>query len=205
MGAVRYTLRAPRQAEGAGEARYVEVALNVPQLETLTYRAPLPLAERLAPGLRVWVPLGGRKATGYVVSAPSGRLPAGLDPKSLKDIIEPLEDEPLLGPGLLGLTRWISSYYCCGWGEALRAALPGLAERKALSRFRLTEQGRREAALEAAGLGLPGMEAGGSLRARLLVGLRKGPRTGDSLAVALLFPPPPPPAPAPPRPSTRRA
>ena len=163
MSAVKYTLRAPRPAETAGEARYVEVALNVPQLETLTYRAPLPLAERLAPGLRVWVPLGGRKATGYVVSAPSGRLPAGLDPKSLKDIIEPLEDEPLLGPGLLGLTRWISSYYCCGWGEALRAALPGVPERKEQSRLRLTE-------------------AAGSLRARLLVGLRKGPRSEDSLA-----------------------
>ncbi|MBI1724915.1 MAG: primosomal protein N' [Candidatus Tectomicrobia bacterium] len=179
---MKYTLRAPRPAETAGEARYVEVALNVPRLETLTYRAPLALAERLAPGLRVWVPLGGRKVTGYVVSPPAGRLPAGLDPTSLKDVIEPLEEEPLIGPELLDLTRWIAGYYCCGWGEALRAALPGVPERKELSRFRLTGQGRREAALEAAGLGLPGMEAGGSLRARILAGLRKGPRGGDSLA-----------------------
>jgi len=185
MSAVKYTLRPSRPAEAGRDARYVEVALNVPQLDTLTYRASPALAGRLAPGLRVWVPLGSRKVTGYVAAPPAGAPPAGLDPKGLKDIIETLEDEPLIGPEMLELTRWIASYYCCGWGEAIRAALPGLPERRVQTRFRLTEEGRREAALEAAGLGLPGMEAGGSPRARLLAGLRKGPRTGDALAAAL--------------------
>ena len=168
-------------------SRYVEVALSVPQLRPLTYRTGHELAERLTPGLRVLVPLGRRRVTGYVVQPPGESPPSGVDPKSVKSVIEMLDDEPLLTPELLELTRWVAEYYCCGWGEALKFALPSHKEKKTVERYRLSETGRVEAAFEEGGLGLPGLkpsENRGSHKARILVALRKGPRTLHSLTAS---------------------
>ena len=168
-------------------SRYVEVALSVPQLKTLTYRAGDAFAERLAPGLRVLVPLGKRRVTGYVVHPPGENPPHGVEPGSVKSVIEMLDDEPLLTQELLELTRWVAEYYCCGWGEALKFALPSHREKKTVERYRLNEAGRLEAAFEEGGLGLPGLkpsEGKGSHKARILVALRKGPRTLHSLTAS---------------------
>ena len=140
-----------------------------------------------SPGLRVLVPLGRRKVTGYVVHPPSESPPPGVEPGSIKSVLELIDDEPLLTPELLELTRWVAEYYCCGWGEALKFALPSHREKKTVERYRLSETGRVEAAFEEGGLGLPGLkpsENKGSHRARILVALRKGPRTIGSLAAS---------------------
>ena len=160
----------------------VEVALNVPRLGALTYGVPDELADKLVPGMRVMVPLGRRRMTGYVAALPEPLQLGG--PKNLKDVIRALDDEPALTEELIGLTRWVADYYCCGWGEAIRAALPGVGERKSVERVRLTDAGRREAALEAAGLGLPGMgaEKDAPLRARVLNALKARPLKLDALA-----------------------
>jgi primosomal protein N' (replication factor Y) len=186
-----YTLGRKEPPKNGGESAgplCVEVALNVPRLQTLTYRAPEALAASLVPGMRVMVPLGRRRMTGYVVRSPEAASPrAGPGGAALKDVIRTLEDEPALTGEMIGLTKWVAEYYCCGWGEAIRAALPGVSERKSVVRVRLTEEGRREAALEAAGLGLPGMEAAAKavpLRARILNGLKERPRRMDALASA---------------------
>ncbi|MFC1491155.1 primosomal protein N' [Nitrospinota bacterium] len=175
----------PKAGGGSGGGLCVEVALNVPRMGTLTYRVPEALAETLVPGMRIMVPLGRRRMTGYVVGPPEAPPPDGPDPASLRDVIRALDDEPALTEELIGLTRWVAEYYCCGWGEAIRAALPGVRERKGVERVRLTRAGRREAALEAAGLGLPGLEPGAGtvpLRTRVLSGLKGRPRRMDSLA-----------------------
>ncbi|MBT3434196.1 MAG: primosomal protein N' [Nitrospinaceae bacterium] len=176
----------PREADSdqrkAAGPLSVEVALNVPRLGALTYRVPDELADKLIPGMRVMVPLGRRRMTGYVASPPAPLLPDG--PDNLKDVIRALDEEPALTEELIGLTRWVADYYCCGWGEAIRAALPGVGERKSVERVRLTDSGRREAALEAAGLGLPGMggEKDAPLRARVLNTLKARPMKLDALA-----------------------
>ena len=178
----------PREADSgpdkAAGPLIVEVALNVPRLGALTYRVPEELADKLVPGMRVMVPLGRRRMTGYVAALPGPLPPGGPDPKTLKDVIRALDDEPALTEELIGLTRWVADYYCCGWGEAIRAALPGVGERKSVERVRLTDAGRREAALEAAGLGLPGMggEKDAPLRARVLNALKARPMKLDALA-----------------------
>ncbi len=41
-----------------------------------------------------------------------------------RDIHELLDDEPSFPKALLDLTKWMSEYYLCGWGEVLDAALP---------------------------------------------------------------------------------
>ena len=166
---------------------YVEVALSVPQLKTLTYRVDPEFTELLAPGLRVLVPLGNRKLTGYIVHPPRESSPPGVELASIKSVLEMIDDEPLLTPELLELTKWVAEYYCCGWGEALKFALPSHKEKKTVERYRLSESGRREAAFAEGGLGLPGLkpqEGRGSHKARILVALRKAPRTIHSLTAA---------------------
>ncbi|MCY4382477.1 MAG: primosomal protein N' [Nitrospinae bacterium] len=168
-------------------SRYVEVALSVPQLKPLTYRVEAEFVGCLAPGLRVLVPLGRRKVTGYVIHPPGESPPPGVEPSSIKSVLEIIDDEPLLTPELLELTRWVAEYYCCGWGEALKFALPSHREKKTVERYRLSEAGRLEAAFEEGGLGLPGLkpsEGKGSHKARILVALRKAPRTLHSLAAS---------------------
>ncbi|MDA1000733.1 MAG: hypothetical protein O2807_09520, partial [bacterium] len=136
--------------------RYVQVALNVPRLPPLTYKVPAEMAEGIAPGVRVFVPLGKRRVTGYVVSRPWSEPPPGTEGFAIKEIIERLDEEVLLTEELLGLTGWVADYYDCGWGEAIRTALPGVPEKKSAVRYRLTPAGR-EAEKSLTAESLPGL------------------------------------------------
>lgn len=103
-------------------AEFVEVAVPIPVDRTFTYRVPVPIREGCRPrqGERVRVPFGKQVLTGCVVA--SSGSPA--DRKTL-DILSVLDDGLIVGQDVLRLTRWVADYYCAGWGEALRAALPG--------------------------------------------------------------------------------
>ena len=175
------------EADSAG-LLCVEVALNVPRLQTLTYRVPEALENVLVPGMRVLVPLSRRRVTGYVISSPTAASSgAGPNGATLKNVIRTLENEPALTEEMIGLTKWVAEYYICGWGEAIRAALPGMVERKSVERVRLTAAGRCEFTREASGLGLPGLEMVAKnvpLRTRILDGLKGRPQRMDSLASA---------------------
>ncbi|MBX6315575.1 MAG: primosomal protein N', partial [Isosphaeraceae bacterium] len=91
----------------------------------LTYRVPKRLMGKLRPGGRVSVPLGkgNQPAVGYCVridEVPDG----GIEPGRIKDLIDVLDDPPLIDGAMLELTRWMASYYCCSWGQALDAVVP---------------------------------------------------------------------------------
>src|SRR5262249_22172131 len=51
--------------------------------------------------------------------------------KELKGV---LDDEALLTPDLLRLTRWMADYYLCGWGQVLNAVVPAGAKDRAGTR-----------------------------------------------------------------------
>ncbi len=44
--------------------------------------------------------------------------------RRLKPIARVIDETSLVGPQLLSLTRWMSDYYLCPWGQALEAAVP---------------------------------------------------------------------------------
>jgi len=96
----------------------VDVAIALPGAAPFTYQVPAELADAVRPGIRVRVPFGSGQRIGLVTGQGSAR---GL---ALKPVLEAIDAEPVLSPGLLDLTRWVASYYRCGWGEAIRAALP---------------------------------------------------------------------------------
>jgi primosomal protein N' (replication factor Y) (superfamily II helicase) len=79
-------------------------------------------------GGRVRVQVGTRMLTGCVVEYPS-EPSAG----ELKDVIEVVDHDPLLPPEVVTLCRWVADYYLAGVGDALAAAMPPGARRKATS------------------------------------------------------------------------
>jgi primosomal protein N' (replication factor Y) len=60
---------------------------------------------------------------GYCVEV-AGALAEEVDPSRVKDVIEVLDDPPLIDGPMLELTRWMASYYACSWGQALDAVVP---------------------------------------------------------------------------------
>ncbi len=101
--------------------RFVAVAVPIPLRRLFSYRVPDTLVPDPAPGCRVRVPLGRRDVVGTVVCSPYDPPPEGA---RVRDIKEVLDQEPSVAPDILSLTRFVSDYYLCSWGEAIEAALP---------------------------------------------------------------------------------
>ena len=122
---------------GGGESagHLLEVALALPPFATYTYRDPR-RGPPVALGAQVVVPLGSRRATGFVVGY------AVSAPRRIKDIDDVLESEPALDEEVLELCRWAANYYLAPLGEVLRAALPQGERAAASRRVRLTEEGK---------------------------------------------------------------
>lgn len=104
---------------------YVEAALPLPLRQTFTYRVPVDLQANLAIGSRMTVPFGRRTLTGYAVELHDS-LPAdsGVDETKIRDIIDVLDEKPLITNEVLELTKWAADYYASFWGEMLKASLP---------------------------------------------------------------------------------
>lgn len=103
----------------------VQIALPLPLETTYTYAVPEPLRPDVRAGSRLVVPFARGVLTGVAVSVdPDDTSGETDDGRPLRAVLDVLDDEAAATPDLLALTRWIADYYVCGWGEALRAALP---------------------------------------------------------------------------------
>jgi len=100
--------------------RFAQVALPLPLATPYTYQIPETLADRVAAGARVVVPVRGRELIGIVTS-----LDAPAPSVAARDILAAPDDEPALTPALLRTVEWMAGYYGAPLGLALKAALPG--------------------------------------------------------------------------------
>ena len=85
------------------------------------YAVPQPLAERIAPGMRVTVPFarGNRRAEGIVLSVSEH---SDYDaPKSVQAL---LDEAPVLTPDQIRLALWMRERFFCTVYEAVKAILP---------------------------------------------------------------------------------
>lgn len=98
---------------------YAEVALGLPIAGPFDYLIPPELQKKIKAGVRVKIPFGSRRLIGYVVKL---KTKSGI--KNLKSITEVIDDSAVLDKNMLLLTRGLSDYYCCSWGEAIETALP---------------------------------------------------------------------------------
>ncbi|MGD9487096.1 MAG: primosomal protein N' [Calditrichaceae bacterium] len=97
---------------------FAEVVFNLPINHSFTYRIPEEL-NRIEPGMRVLAPFGKRNITGVVTV-----LTNKSEYSSVKDIIDILDDKPLISERMLELMKWISDYYISGLGQTVQMALP---------------------------------------------------------------------------------
>lgn len=113
--------------------KVLDVALPLPLQAAFSYRLPpgLPRPER---GARVLVPFGSRRVMGVVLGdSLSAHSP---DERTLKDILQVFETQPLVATALLDLAAWVSEYYLAPPGECYRLLFPpdGLSASRAIVR-----------------------------------------------------------------------
>ena len=110
---------------------YANIILPLPLEGYFTYGVPDALASDVRPGVRVSVPLGMCKTYVGIVAAYPVEIPDSSEEKAAsgkkivyKNIIEVLDDSPVLLPRQLKLWHWIADYYMSPIGEVYKAALP---------------------------------------------------------------------------------
>lgn len=97
----------------------VDVAIPLPLFNTFSYLPPQEYSKSLCIGMRVLVPFGQRRLTGYVI----GFL--NTEPnQEIKEICDVLDTEPLFDEGDLSFYHWAATYYHHPIGQTIKAALP---------------------------------------------------------------------------------
>ena len=99
---------------------YVEVILPLPLDGTFTYSVPDTLAPQVRMGVRVVVPLGRSKTYTAMAVGTHNDKPEF----DTRDILQVVDDSPVLPERQLRLWQWISTYYMCALGDVFKAALP---------------------------------------------------------------------------------
>ncbi|MCK4859740.1 MAG: hypothetical protein KAS87_04170 [Candidatus Omnitrophica bacterium] len=98
---------------------YAQVALNLPVDKLFDYAIPEHLREEVKVGKRVWVEFRNRKAVAYIVKLlEESRL------KKVKEIKKVIDEQSIISSFSLLLSKWLSKYYFCSWGEAIALTLP---------------------------------------------------------------------------------
>ncbi|MCM8780196.1 MAG: primosomal protein N' [Candidatus Omnitrophica bacterium] len=110
---------------------FARIVFGLPVQGPFDYSLPDSLKQKAMPGTRAWVNFSYKKALGYIVD-----VSAKSKIKKVKPVLEMPDDAPVLSPAMLKLTREVSAYYGCSWGEAIETALPE-AVRKAKKKLDL--------------------------------------------------------------------
>ena len=103
-----------------------DIILPLAIADVYTYNIPealLPIANSPSPiiGCRVLVPLGKKSIIGIIYRKHEGELPANV---KVRDVLQIIDNTPIVTAEQLKLWEWLSSYYMCTLGEVMAAALP---------------------------------------------------------------------------------
>lgn len=99
---------------------FAQVIFPLPFRNSYTYSIPEQLLDSVKVGVRVVVPFGKRVLTGFVISL-SDTTDIKEKIKHVKDVLDQL---PIFDSDSLKFYEWISEYYLCSLGEALKNAVP---------------------------------------------------------------------------------
>ncbi len=101
---------------------YVDVLIEINRLEdkTFTYNVPSNLKEEIKVGKRVTIPFGNKKLNGIITNIKKENK-SGYD---LKDVIDILDDEPLLNDEMLLLGKFMSDTYLCSLMSCYQSMIP---------------------------------------------------------------------------------
>ena len=115
---------------------YIEVGVLLPVFNTFTYKIPERLINLVSPGMRVLVPFGKRRVTGYVLK----KCPK---PKKFKTklILDILDDIPMFPESMIPFFQWISDYYIHPLGDVIKTALPSGLNQYDVSMISISKKG----------------------------------------------------------------
>lgn len=99
---------------------FAEIIIPLALPLNYTWAIPENFRENIQPGSRVEVQLKNKKYAGIVKLLHTNK-PSAFEPK---DILNVLDNEPLVYPRQLQLWQWMAEYYMCSEGEVMQAALP---------------------------------------------------------------------------------
>ena len=110
----------PTLSSSKQQATFADIILPVPIPKLLTYRVPPACRPLLTQGSRVLAPLGPKKVlTGLVA-----KIHTSPPSYATKDLIDVLDDSPVVHPVQLQFFAWLAQYYLCTLGEVMQLALP---------------------------------------------------------------------------------
>lgn len=144
----------PTICDNDNDMRYVDLMLPVPLEGFFTYSVPERLRERIQFGVRVIVTFGPKKTYVGIVVRTHDNTPEG--EYKIKEIIDIVDDKPMMLDRQMKLWQWIAEYYLAPIGDVYKAAMPsGLKQEegfkpKTETYIRLTEKYRNVAALHVA-------------------------------------------------------
>jgi len=121
-----------------------------------TYQVPLPLRDRVRPGVQVLVPFSGRPVPGLVVEM-HDREPE----RELLPVSQVFPEAPALPPVAPALAAWMAEQYWCTLGQAMRCFLPEGGTWQVQPRVAITSRGL---AASVATLAAEHAEAGRAIR-----------------------------------------
>ena len=103
-----------------------DIILPLAIADVYTYNIPdtlLPIANCQSPitGRRVLVPLGKKSVIGIIYRRHEGELAPNI---KVRDVLQIVDETPIITAEQLKLWEWLSSYYMCTLGEVMAAALP---------------------------------------------------------------------------------
>ncbi|KIC92728.1 replication restart helicase PriA [Flavihumibacter solisilvae] len=100
---------------------FVEVLIPLALPKNFTWKVPARLLPGIKEGIRVEVMLGKSKKYAGVVKRLHNNKPAAFEPK---EVLNVLDDDPIVHPLQLQFWQWMANYYMCSEGEVMQAALP---------------------------------------------------------------------------------
>ncbi|MCP4672429.1 MAG: primosomal protein N' [Desulfobacula sp.] len=116
---------------------YINIAITLPIMKSYTYEIPEHLKNSCLPGMRVLIPFGRRRVTGYILSGQ--KECKGFKAKKIIDI---LDDHPLFPESEIAFFKWLSNYYIHPLGEVIKTALPSGFDRHDISHVFATKHGQ---------------------------------------------------------------
>ena len=106
----------------------VEVAVTLPLWQTLTYRLPEELTDAAQVGVPVLVPVGRRRALGYLLG-PARQVPDA----AIKDIAALVDPSPRFSAEIIPFFRWLAESYQHPIGEVFKTAVPDFPANQKMS------------------------------------------------------------------------
>lgn len=101
---------------------FAQIILPLNLMGTFTYKVPEELQGKIEIGMRILVSFGGKKIYTGIVAELHDRAPDTFAPK---EIINILDDFPILPKEQIDFWNWLSDYYLCNIGEIYRFSFPG--------------------------------------------------------------------------------